>query len=69
MRCGMNVHVLTFEVGISSGHKELIGIFETEEKAEEALGRHMRKYCYSRHDYFIKEIELNKEVNITLADW
>lgn len=67
----MEVYVLTFEVGLSSGHKDLIGIYATEEKAEEALERHMRmrKYCYGRYHYSINEIELNKEVNITFAEW
>ena len=65
----MKVYILTFEVGISSGHKELIGIYESEEKVEEALTKHMWKYGFNRHDYYTTEIELNKEVNITFADW
>ena len=64
----MNVYVLTFEVGLVSFRKELIGIFETEEKAEEAAEKHGKKYCYNRRHYLIKEIELNKEVNITFAE-
>lgn len=67
----MNVYILTFEIGISSGYTQLLGIYETKEKekAEEVIEKHMSTHFSSRRDYFINELELNKEVNITIREW
>ena len=65
----MNVYLLVYTIGIESGYKELIGIYETEEKAEAAADRHRNKLGWSRRDYVIKEIELDKEVRIIFAEW
>lgn len=65
----MEVYLLIFEVGLSSGYKKLLGIFETKEKAEEIMEKHMKKHCYSKHHYSIKDVEVNKETNIIFAEW
>lgn len=61
----MQVCALVFTIGISCGHKELIGIYDDWDKAKEV----MEKHCYGMHHYSMHEIELNKEVNITFAEW
>ena len=65
----MKVYALIFEVGISSGHRELIRIFDNATKAELSLKAHIKKYGYRAYHYSIKEIEINKEINYTIADW
>ena len=65
----MKVFALIYTIGISSGSETLIGLFSTEEKAEEKMEEHMRKTCNSIRHYEIEEIEVDKEVNITIAEW
>lgn len=65
----MKVFALTFTVGISSGRETFFGLFSTKEKAEEKAERHAKKYGYGKHDYKIEEIEIDKEVNIVIAEW
>ena len=65
----MKVFALIYTVGISSGSETLIGLFSTEEKAKEKMEKHMRKTWVSIRHYEIEEIEIDKEVNITIAEW
>ncbi len=65
----MKVFALVFTIGLSSGYEELIGLYSTKEKAEEKTENHMKKNGHAKHHYEIKEIEIDKEVNITLAEW
>lgn len=65
----MKVFALTFTIGISSGYEELFGLFSTKEKAEEKAERHAKKYGHAKHHYKIEEIEIDKEVNITIFEW
>lgn len=65
----MKVYALIFEIGISSGHTELIGLFDDTEKAEESKRKHMKKFAHMEHHDSIKEVELNKEINYTMAEW
>ena len=65
----MTVYALIFEIGISSGYEELIGMFDSTEKAEESKSKHMKKYAHAEHHYSIKEVELNKEINYTITEW
>lgn len=65
----MKVYALIFEIGISSGHTELIGLFDDTEKAEKSKRKHMKKFAHMEHHYSIKEVELNKEINYTMAEW
>lgn len=71
VNCGdsMIVYVLIFQIGISHGHKKLIGLYDTEARAKDAQEKHMNTHCYSKHHYSIHKIELNKEVNIMFAEW
>lgn len=65
----MNVYALVFTIGISSGHRELIGIYNDCDKLEEAMNKHMQQHYYNRQHYSVHEIELNKEENIIIAEW
>ena len=65
----MKVYALIFTIGLSSGYEELIGIYDTTEKVEKIKEKHMKKNGHAKHHYKIKEIEINKEVNITIAEW
>ena len=65
----MKVFALVFTIGLSSCYEELIGLYSTKEKAEEKAEKHMKKNGHAKHHYEIKEIEIDKEVNITLAEW
>lgn len=65
----MKLYVLTFEIGIVSGCKRFLGIYDAGEKAEEAREKHIQRNGYFRDCYFINEVELNKEADITFAEW
>lgn len=65
----MKVFALTFTIGISSGSETLLGLFSTKEKAEEKAEKHAKKYGHAKHHYEIEEIEIDKEINITIAEW
>lgn len=65
----MNIYIAVFTIGLSSGHKELIGAYDNYDKAEEAINKHIQKDYYNRDNYSIYEIELNKEDNIVFAEW
>lgn len=65
----MNLYVLTFEIGISSGVKYFLGLYDTEDKALQARENHMQKHGYMRDYYIISEVELNREENILFAEW
>ena len=66
----MKVYALTYKIGISSGSSlKLIGIFESEAKAEEIAEKYMEEYYCGRHHFSIKEIELNKEMHYVIAEW
>lgn len=65
----MTVCALVFTIGISSGYKKLIGIYDDWDMAKEALNKHMEKSGYGIHHYSMHEIELNTEENITFAEW
>lgn len=65
----MKVFALIFTIGISSGSETLIGLFSTKEKAEEKAEKHMKENGHAKHHYEVEEIEIDKEVNITIAEW
>lgn len=65
----MKIYALIFEIGISSGHTELIGLFDNMEKAKEIKRKHIKTHTYSTDHYSIMEIELNKEINYIITEW
>ena len=65
----MKVFALTFTVGISSGSETLLGLFSTVENAVVVKNKHSKEHSYDEHHYEISRLELDKEVNITLAEW
>ena len=65
----MKVYALIFTIGLSSGHTELIGMYDTKERAEEIKGKHMKENAYSERHYRIKEIEINKTINEVYHEW
>lgn len=65
----MKVYALIFSVGISSGYKELIGLYSTEEKAEEIKRKHMKETAHSEWHYSIKAAEVDKEICEVYDEW
>ena len=65
----MKVFALIFTVGISSGYKELIGLYSTAEKAEESKRKHMKKTANTEWHYSVKEIRVDKEVCEVYVEW
>ena len=65
----MKVFALTLTVGISSGSETLLGLFGTAEKAEATKQEHSKAHGYGEYHYDITDLELDKEVDITLAEW
>ena len=65
----MKVYALVFTIGISSGSETLLGLFSTPEKAEAVKMKHSKNCGYALHHYEITELELDKETNITFAEW
>lgn len=65
----MKVFALTFTIGISSGSETLLGLFSTVENAVAVKNKHSKKHGYAERHYEISMLELDKEVNITLAEW
>ena len=65
----MKVFALTLTVGIASGSETLLGLFSTAEKAETIKQEHSKANGYGEYHYDITDLELDKEVNITLAEW
>ena len=65
----MKVYVLIFTIGLSSGYKELIGIYDTTERAEEIKEKHMKKNGHANHHYKIEAIEINKTINNVFMEW
>ena len=65
----MKIYALVFTIGIDSGSETLLGLFSTTEKAEAVKMKHSKKCGYALHHYEITELELDKETNITFAEW
>lgn len=68
----MEIFALSYTMEISTGNSELIGIYSTKEKAEEAKRLDM---CNSKHivryewHYDIKSIKLDETINHTYRRW
>ena len=61
---------LIYKVGFSSGHAELIGLYETKEMAMESQRYNMHLFPHKLSScYSIKEIPINTDVNIVFAEW
>lgn len=65
----MIVFALICSVGVSTGYKELIGLYSTQEKAEEMKQVDMRKTIRGEWHYSIKPVEINKTLKITYDEW
>ena len=65
----MKVFALIFTIGISSGSETLLGLFSTKEKAEEKAEIHAKKYGHTKYHYRKEEIEIDKDINIMIAQW
>ena len=65
----MKVYALTLSVGIATGSETLLGIFSTAEKAEAIKQIHSKAHGYAEYHYDITDLELDKELDITLAEW
>lgn len=65
----MTVYALEFTVGISSGYATIIGIYSTNEKAEDAKTKHMKDTAHMAWHYKITPIEVDRTLNITYMEW
>lgn len=65
----MNVYALTFSIGISSGSETFLGLFSDEERAIQAKEKHMKKYGYAKHHYYITPIVINHDMNTIFKEW
>ena len=65
----MTVYALTLSVGIATGSETLLGLFSTTEKAEAIKQIHSKAYGHAEYHYDITDLELDKELDITLAEW
>ena len=65
----MTVYALTYEVGISSGHEKLIGVYSTIEKAGEIKQKDIKCNGNMEWHYHITPIEIDKTVNKTIREW
>lgn len=65
----MQVYAVTYTVGFYAGHKELIGIYSTAEKAIQAKQADMQRNNHNPLGYAIKSIEIDKTVNEVYQEW
>lgn len=65
----MTVYAVIYTVGFYAGHKELIGIYSTEDKAKAKKQADMKRNCRFEFNYSIKPIEIDKTVNEVYQEW
>jgi hypothetical protein len=67
----MKVYILHYEVGVSSGYKELIGIYSSMEELEKGKAKDKEEYyaCRVSGKYVIQEIEIDKNINTVYCEW
>ena len=65
----MYVYAVVFTLGLTTGSKELIGLYSTYEKATDAMKKHMEQHANAKHHYGIHEIGVDEEENIVFAEW
>lgn len=64
-----SVVVVTYTVGYSSGHIELVGIYTDAEKARKAILRDSVSKGRNTDNYGIRHIKTNKAINTTIFEW
>ena len=65
----MTVYAVIYTIGISSGHKELIGVYSTEDKAEEMKQANMKRNGRNEWHYSIEPIKIDKTINKVYQEW
>ena len=65
----MKIYAVIYTVGFYAGHKELIGIYSSEDKAEKMKQADMKRNCRNEWNYSIKSIEVDKTVNDVYMEW
>lgn len=63
----LEVYVLTYTVGRSTGQSRLVGIYSTFAKAQEEEQKYLKQQLCG--DCLIKAIPLDKMVDIIYLDW
>lgn len=63
----LEVYVLTWTVGLSTGQKRLVGVYSTFEKAKEEEQKYLKEQRFG--DCSINAIPLNTVVDIVYLDW
>lgn len=68
----MMLYILTYSTGCSTGFNKFVGIYDTIEKANEAMKRDMqRELCAFRNKnaYRITEYMLNRDMPMIYSEW
>lgn len=67
----MEVYTLTYTVGLSSGFRELIGIYDSIESLEKGKERDMRdnNRMFNEQKYSMRHFKLNKNINEIFMEW
>lgn len=63
------VYAVLYACNYASGYKELIGVYDTKQRAEEARNQDIEQTVRPVWNYAIKPITINKTVNITYMEW
>lgn len=68
----MNIFLLIYSQGCSTGYKELVGIYSTEELAVEAKKKDVcspKQMLRGEWGYSIREITVDQDINHMFAEW
>lgn len=67
----MKVYALCYKVGVSGGYEEIIGIYNSIEELEKGKIKDKEEYytCRLNGEYFVEEIEINKNINKVYNEW
>ena len=65
----MTVYAVIYTVGFFTGHKELIGIYSSKDKAEIMKQVDIKRSCRIEWNYSIKPIDIDKTVNKIYQEW
>lgn len=67
----MKIYALCYKVGVSGGYEEIIGIYNSMKELEKGKIKDKKEYytCRLHGEYFIEEIEINKNINKVYNEW
>lgn len=67
----MKIFALCYKTGVSGGYEEIIGIYNSMEELEKGKIKDNEEYytCRLHGEYFVEEIEINKNINRVYNEW